>query len=155
MVRYADSGRDGQAARVTGERVRKQPPTPTKDQIQMDKILIKNLLLRGIIGINPEERVKKQDILINVVMWASIAQAAATDDIQYAVNYKSITKRIIEHVEASQDYLVEKLVTDIARLIFEENTAVQKVQVRVEKPGALRFAESVGIEIERTRADVE
>ncbi len=121
----------------------------------MDKILIKDLLLRGIIGINPEERVKKQDILINVVMWAETADAAATDDIAYAVNYKSIAKRIIDHVEASQDYLVEKLVADIARLVFEESDRVQKVQVRVEKPGALRFAASVGVEIERTRADFQ
>ncbi len=120
----------------------------------MDKILIKDLLLRGIIGINPEERVKKQDILINVIMWAETRQAAETDDIQYAVNYKSITKRIIDHVEASQDFLVEKLVNDIARIILTENDSVEKVMVRVEKPGALRFAESVGVEIERTRANL-
>lgn len=119
----------------------------------MDKIIVRDLLLRGIIGINPDERVKKQDILINLLMYADIRQAAASDDIADAVDYKRITKRIIEHVEEAQDFLVEKLVTDIARMILMENEAVQKVQVRVEKPGALRFAESVGIEIERTRAD--
>lgn len=117
----------------------------------MDKIIIKDLLLRGIIGINPEERVKQQDILINVVMFADINKAAGSDDIEDAVDYKTVTKRIIQHVEASSDFLVEKLVTDIARLVFEVNDKVAKVQVRVEKPGALRFAESVGIEIERTR----
>jgi dihydroneopterin aldolase len=57
-------------------------------------------------------------------------------------------------VEASADFLVEKLVTDLARLVITE-FGVERVQVRVEKPGALRFAESVGIEIERTRADFE
>ena len=121
----------------------------------MDKILIKDLLLRGIIGINPEERVKQQDILINVVMFADISKAANSDSIEDAVDYKTVTKRIIQHVEESSDYLVEKLVTDIARLVFEVNDKVSKVQVRVEKPGALRFAESVGIEIERTRAFFE
>lgn len=119
----------------------------------MDKIIVKDLLLRGIIGINPDERVKAQDILINVVMFADISAAAASDNIADAVDYKTITKSIIRHVENSSDFLVEKLVTDIARLILAATDQVTKVQVRVEKPGALRFARSVGIEIERTRAD--
>lgn len=118
----------------------------------MDKIIIRDLLLRGIIGINPDERVNMQDILINLVIYADISRAAASDSIEDAVNYKSITKRVIAHVEASSDQLVEKLVTDIARLILTE-FPVERVQVRVEKPGALRFAQSVGIEIERRRAD--
>lgn len=118
----------------------------------MDKIIIRDLLLRGIVGINPDERKNKQDILINMVIYADIRPAAASDDIADAVNYKSITKRVIQHVEASSDFLVEKLVTDIARLVLTE-FAVERVQVRVEKPGALRFARSVGVEIERTRAD--
>jgi FolB domain-containing protein len=118
----------------------------------MDKIIIKDLLLRGIIGINPDERVNKQDILINMVIYTDIRQAAASDAIEDAANYKSITKRVIDHVEHSADLLVEKLVTDIARIILTE-FPVQRVQVRVEKPGALRFARSVGIEIERTRED--
>ena len=120
----------------------------------MDKIIIRDLLLRGIIGINPDERVKQQDILINMIIWADIRQAAASDAIEDAVDYKSITKRVIEHVEASSDFLVEKLVTDLARLVITE-FGVERVMVRVEKPGALRFAESVGIEIERTRTDFE
>ena len=61
----------------------------------MDKIIIRDLLLRGIIGINPDERVKQQDILINMVIWADIRQAAASDAIEDAVDYKSITKRVI------------------------------------------------------------
>jgi FolB domain-containing protein len=118
----------------------------------MDKVIIKDLLLRGIIGINPDERVNKQDILVNVVMYTDTRPAAASDDIERAVNYRTIGKRIIQHVEASADLLVEKLVEDIARLIVTEY-AVERVVVRVEKPGALRFAGSVGVEIERARAD--
>ena len=118
----------------------------------MDKILIKDLLLRGIIGINPDERVNKQDILLNLVIFTDIRKAAASDDIADATNYKSITKRIIDHVESSPDFLVEKMVTDIARLVITE-FGVERVQVRLEKPGALRFADSVGIEIERTKED--
>lgn len=118
----------------------------------MDKILIKNLLVRGIVGINPEERVNKQDILITITMFASIRQASQSDDINDAVNYKNVAKRVIQHVENSADFLVEKLITDIARLILTE-FFVQKVVVKLEKPGALRFAQSVGVEIERTRKD--
>lgn len=119
----------------------------------MDKIIIKDLLLRGILGINPDERVKRQDILVNVVLYADIRAAAASDAIEDAVNYKTITKKVIKRVEEGSDFLVEKLVSDIARMILSEHPDVQKVLVRVEKPGALRFADSVGVEIERSRAD--
>lgn len=120
----------------------------------MDKIFVKDLLVRGIIGINPEERVKLQDIVINLTIFANIRRAAESDDIDDAVNYKSITKRVIEHVESSSDHLVEKLVTDIARIVLTEFVGVERVRVRVDKPGALRFAESVGIEIERSREEI-
>ncbi len=120
----------------------------------MDKIFVKDLLVRGIIGINPEERVKQQDIVINIILFADVRRAAQTDDIGHAVNYKSITKRVIEHVESSSDYLVEKLVSDIAQIILTEFEGVERVQVRVEKPGAVRFAQSVGIEIERSREEI-
>ena len=118
----------------------------------MDKIIIKDLLVRGIIGINDDERVNKQDILLNLTIFADTRPAAASDDIADAVNYRTITKRIIDHVESSADFLVEKLVNDIARIILLEFNA-ERVHVRVEKPGALRFARSVGVEIERKRAD--
>jgi len=120
----------------------------------MDNIIIKDLLVRSIIGINPDERIKKQDILINIVLFADVRQAAHSDDIADALNYKAITKRVIEHVEKSSDFLVEKLVSDIARLILME-FQIERVRVRVEKPGALRFANSVGIEIERTQRDFQ
>lgn len=118
----------------------------------MDKIIIRDLLVRGIIGINEDERVNKQDILINVVMYADTKAAAATDSIEDAVNYRTITKHIIRHVESSADFLVEKLVDDLARIILTEYN-VARVKVRVEKPGALRFAKSVGVEINRKKSE--
>ena len=118
----------------------------------MDKIVIRNLKLRGIIGVNDDERVNEQDILINLVMYANTRPAAASDNIKDAVNYRTITKHIIRHVVASADFLVEKLVSDIAQIVLTEYD-VERVIVRVEKPGALRFAESVGVEIDRTRSD--
>jgi FolB domain-containing protein len=118
----------------------------------MDKIIIKDLLIRGIIGINEDERINKQDILINLTIFTDFRRAAVSDDISDAVNYRSITKRIIGHVEDSSDFLVEKLVSDIARIIIVDFD-VSRVIARVEKPGALRFARSVGVELDRKRAD--
>lgn len=118
----------------------------------MDKILIKDLRVSGILGINPEERINKQDILINVVMFTDVRQAADSEDIEHAVNYKTISDRIVDRVENGSDLLVERLVTDLARIIVTE-FGVERVRVRVEKPNALQLAASVGAEIERTQAD--
>ncbi len=115
-----------------------------------DQILIRDLLLRTIIGINDEERRDRQDVLINLVLYADLRRAGQSDDIQDAVNYRTLIKRVIKLVEESQFYLVEKLAAAIAALCLED-ARVERVQVRVEKPGALRFARSVGVEIDRTR----
>jgi len=116
-----------------------------------DQIQIKDLLLRTIIGINEEERLKRQDVLINIVLYADTRAAGASDAIEDAVNYRTITKRVIKRVEESEFYLVEKLAAEIAAICLED-PLVEGAQVRVEKPGALRFARSVGVEIHRTRA---
>jgi D-erythro-7,8-dihydroneopterin triphosphate epimerase len=116
-----------------------------------DQIQIKDLHLRTIIGINEEERRDRQDVLINIVLYADTQAAGASDDIDDAVNYRTITKRIIKLVEESQFYLVEKMAAEIAAICLED-PRVEEVSVRVEKPGALRFARSVGVEIHHTRA---
>ena len=115
-----------------------------------DRIEIRDLLLRGILGINPEEREKAQDILINLTLFADLRPAGLTDDIADAANYRTITKRIIEHVERVGRFTVEALAADIAALCLQD-PRVLRARVRVEKPGALRFARSVGVEIERSR----
>ncbi|MCL7454262.1 MAG: dihydroneopterin aldolase [Anaerolineae bacterium] len=119
-----------------------------------DQIVIKDLLLRTIIGINEEERRNRQDVLINITLHADTRPAGACDDIEDAVNYRTITKRVIKRVEESSFYLVEKMAAEIAEICLED-PRVEAVDVRVEKPGALRFARSVGLEIRRTRTDVE
>jgi D-erythro-7,8-dihydroneopterin triphosphate epimerase len=127
---------------------------PTVSLEHLDKIKIKDLLVRGILGINPDERKNRQDILINVVMWADTRAAAISDNIADAVNYRTITKAIIEHVEHGEPMLVERLVAEIARICCKTDERVQAVEVSVEKPTALRFARSVGITIYRTREEV-
>lgn len=116
----------------------------------MDKIIIKNLSARGIIGLNDWEREKPQEILINIEVFTDIKQAAETDDIRYSVNYRTLAKKVQAHAETAERISVEALAEDIARICLEEPNA-QKVWVRVEKPGAVRFAQSVGVEIERSR----
>jgi FolB domain-containing protein len=117
-----------------------------------DKILIRDLLVRGIIGLNDWEREKQQDILINMILDIDVRAAALSDDVEDSLNYRSLTKAIVAHVESSSRFLVEALASDIARIAVLDFGA-NKVTVRVEKPGALRFAQSVGVEIERSRAD--
>lgn len=117
----------------------------------MDQIHIKNLLVRGIVGINPDERTKAQDILVNVTMTADTATAAASDDIADAVNYRTVAKSIISHVENGDPLLVERLVAEIAQICFDADSRIERVSVSVDKPGALRFAESVGVSIARNR----
>jgi len=118
----------------------------------MDIIHIEDLLLRAIIGINDDERSNKQDVIITLTLSADVSKAGETDCIDDAVNYRSVTKRIIEFVESSSFFLVEAMAVHISRIILTE-FPVEKVRVKVEKPGALRFARSVGIEIERERGD--
>lgn len=116
----------------------------------LDQILIQDLLLRTIIGINDEERRNKQDVLINIILWADTHTAGESDAIDDAVNYRTITKRVIALVEESQFFLVEKMAAEIAAICLGD-PRVERARVRVEKPGALRFARSVGVEIERDR----
>jgi len=118
----------------------------------MDKTFIKDLLVRGILGLRDWERKKPQDILINVTVFSDTTRAAETDDIAYCVDYSALTKKIQSHAETAARLTVEALANDLAKICLEQG-AVTKVIVCVEKPGAVRFAKSVGVEIERSRDD--
>ena len=116
----------------------------------MDQIFIKDLLVRGIIGINDWEREKPQDILINIIITADLTKAGETDDISYSINYRTIAKKAQSRAETAQRLTVEALAADIANICLEE-PGVIKVHVKVEKPNAVRFARSVGVEVERSK----
>lgn len=118
----------------------------------MDQIVIKDLLLRGVVGINPDERTNRQDILVNITMWTDTAAAARSDDIADAVNYRTVAKSIISHVEGGKPMLVERLAQEIADICLGTDERITETEVTVEKPGALRFARSVGIAIRRSRS---
>jgi FolB domain-containing protein len=118
----------------------------------MDKTFIKDLLVRGIIGVNDWERKKPQDILINVTVFSDTSRAGETDDIKDCVDYSALTKKMLVHAETAARLTVEALANDLAKICLEQ-AGVKKVIVRVEKPGAVRFAKSVGVEVERRRDD--
>lgn len=116
-----------------------------------DRIHIRDLALRCVIGVYPEERREKQDVVVNVVMETDHSAAAKSDRLEDAVDYKTIKKEIIRLVEGSSFNLIETLADRIARVCLS-NPKVQAATVTVDKPGALRFARSVAVEITRARS---
>jgi FolB domain-containing protein len=116
----------------------------------VDRVIIKDLLARGIIGVNDWEREKPQDILINIVAFTDTRRAASSDDLDASVDYRALAHKVREHAESAARFTVEALANDLAALCLED-PAVTGVTVRVEKPRAVRFAASVGVEVERHR----
>ena len=116
-----------------------------------DKIIIKNIHCFAVLGINPEERINKQNVVVNVTLHNDIEKAAVSRNIEDAVNYYEVAVVVKEFVEQAAALLVETLVTDIANLLLTNYQSVSQVTVRVEKPDAVPFAESVGVEIVRKR----
>jgi dihydroneopterin aldolase/D-erythro-7,8-dihydroneopterin triphosphate epimerase len=117
----------------------------------MDKIFIRDLALRCIIGIYPEERREKQDIVINIELHCDLQRAGRSDDLNDTVDYKSIKKAILALVEKSSYQLIESLAENIADIALADEK-VQQVIVTIDKPGALRFAKSSAVEITRNRS---
>jgi D-erythro-7,8-dihydroneopterin triphosphate epimerase len=119
---------------------------------RLDRIYIRDLMVRCIVGINQEERVNKQDIVINIILHADLRKPGTTDCIEDTIDYKAVKKRILALVEGSSFFLIERLAQVIADACLEE-AGVQCVRVSIDKPGALRFARSVAVEITRDRPE--
>jgi len=116
----------------------------------LDKIFIRDLRMRCILGIYPEERREKQDIDINIMLEVDLREACQSDRMDDTVDYKAVKKEVIAMVEQSRFFLVERLAQLIADICLKP-PRVERVSVRVAKPGALRFARTVEIEIHRER----
>ncbi|WP_456380168.1 dihydroneopterin triphosphate 2'-epimerase [Thiolapillus sp.] len=108
----------------------------------MVTIRIKNLRLRTYIGFNDDEMCKRQDVVVNVRFSYKADEAAETDDVKYAVNYRTITKEIIAFVEDGRFMLLERLAADVLDLVMKHEL-VSSAEVEVDKPNALRFSDSV------------
>ena len=115
----------------------------------MDKVFIEDLEIETIIGIFGWEREVKQIVNIRLEMDFDISKAGKTDNIDDALNYKSIGKGVINLVENSSFFLVEKMAEEVAKLVLK-NKEIKKVTVKVSKPGALRGSRNVGVKISRS-----
>jgi D-erythro-7,8-dihydroneopterin triphosphate epimerase len=148
----ADGGIRDQEAEA-GDRRRAVPRPACADGRQdgaQDRVFIRDLALRCIVGVDEQERREKQDVLIQITMHADLSRAGRTDALEDTIDYRALKKRILHLVEQSQFYLVEALAQSIADECLRESR-VERVQVAVEKPGALRFARTVGVKIVRSR----
>ena len=107
-------------------------------------IEIKNLRLRTFIGFNAEERTKRQDVVINIEIDYLISPLVLEDEVNEALNYKTITKQVIDLVENGKFLLLEKLVSDVLK-VCSHHPSVRRAKVSIDKPHALRFADSVSL----------
>jgi FolB domain-containing protein len=114
----------------------------------MDKILINNLHLRGILGVDAWERNRPQEIVVSVAAHTDLRKAAESDDVHDSVDYADLAKEIRALVDRTRRFTVEALAEDIAGVCLRRQ-GVRKVTIRVEKLKAVIGAESVGVEIER------
>lgn len=114
------------------------------------KIRVKNLRLRTFIGIKEEEINNKQDVIINLTILYHAQAAVEENEIEYALNYRTITKAIITHIENNRFALLERLTQDLVNLVMEYKE-VQYVEVEVDKPQALRYSDSVSVTLSGKR----
>lgn len=114
------------------------------------RIRIKNLRLRTFIGIKEEEINNRQDVLINARILYPADTAVTENEIDHALNYRTITKALISHVENNRFALLERLTQELLDIIMQHEQ-VRYAEVEVDKPHALRFAESVSITLSAER----
>ncbi|MFC3120223.1 dihydroneopterin triphosphate 2'-epimerase [Agaribacter flavus] len=118
--------------------------------LDLAKIRIKNLRLRTYIGINEDEIKNQQDVIINITIHYDAKKATDTDNMEDALNYKTITKAIIRLVEDNRFSLLEKLTADVLDLAAA-HPWVSYAEAEVDKPHALRFSDSVSLSLSCTK----
>lgn len=116
----------------------------------MARIRVKDLRLRTYIGIKEEEILNRQDVVINLTILYPAGDAVEVNQIDQALNYRTITKAVIRHVEENRFALLERLTQEILDLVMA-HAEVKYAEVEVDKPHALRFAESVSIALSAER----
>jgi len=116
----------------------------------MDKIFIDNLIVFGILGIHPHEQRKKQLIRISVEVTADITEASKNDDVEKTIDYSALSENIIQFIDDSSYGTIEALIEALADRILK-NFDIESVWLRIEKPNAVPQADSVGVEIERSK----
>ncbi|MGH8210790.1 MAG: dihydroneopterin aldolase [Steroidobacteraceae bacterium] len=118
-----------------------------------DRVFLRGLTAECIIGFIDWERRVRQTVVIDLELPVDCRHAAVTDDVADTIDYKKVAKRVLAFIEASEFKLVETLAQRLAMLILEE-FGIEWVRLCVNKPGAIRNSRDVGVEIERSRADL-
>ena len=116
----------------------------------MDTLFLRDLTVYAIVGVNPDERVERQPVTVNVELGCDLAAPCASDRLEDTVNYKILQDRIVHEAETSRFLLIERLAQRIAEICLDE-PKVATVTVTVDKPRALRFTRSAAVRIVRTR----
>jgi len=115
-----------------------------------DRILIEGLRVSCVIGVNESERTAKQEVVLDIALHADVRAAGRSDDIADTVDYGAVARSVAEHVAGSSFRLLEALAESVADVCLAD-ARVTRVDVRVRKPGALRLADTAGVEITRDK----
>ncbi len=115
-----------------------------------DQVHIRDLRVRTIIGVNPDERTRQQEIVLNITLYTDHS-AAVSDDIADVIDYSTLNKKVIALVEGSQFFLIEKLALAVTELCMSDER-VSRAIVTVDKPGVVRYTRSVAVTVDRSRA---
>ncbi|MEI6516095.1 MAG: dihydroneopterin aldolase [bacterium] len=116
--------------------------------MELDKLRIRELRVRGRVGVTAGERRLPQEVVMTVTMHADLARSCRSDALRDTVDYKAVKKAILAGCEAKSFKLIERMAQYVAELALSDSR-VQRVDVKIEKPGALRFARSSEVEISR------
>ncbi|MEI8122897.1 MAG: dihydroneopterin aldolase [bacterium] len=117
---------------------------------ELDKLRIRELRVRARVGVTREERRLPQEVIVTVTMHADLARSCRSDSLRDTVDYKAVKKAILAECESKSFKLIERMAQRIADLALSDSR-VRRVDVVVQKPGALRFAECSEVEIVRIR----
>jgi FolB domain-containing protein len=109
-------------------------------------LFIKNLSVKCVIGVNPYEREREQEVRMQIFLWTDIAKASRSDNLEDTLDYSAIYKKVVQRLEHSKFYLIERLAYEVATICLQ-HPLTRKAKVIVEKIEALEKAESAGIEL--------
>lgn len=116
----------------------------------MDKIILKDLKIATIIGVFPEERLNRQELVFNIELGCDLSKAGLSDKLDDSIDYTKVEKAVLTLGEQSQFFLLEKLAEETAALCLEM-PGVKSVNVMIEKAGVLKHGRSVVVEIQRNK----
>ncbi|PWN54351.1 Dihydropteroate synthase [Violaceomyces palustris] len=136
--------------------------SPSSSWATHDKVIVRDLVINTILGVNPWEREDRQDVRLNLVIYSGLERlrqasrktSGVADVVNRPHNYRTIVRSISDYVEASSYKTVESLATSIARVAIMQNR-VERIKVRVDKPSAIMYADSAGVEVDRSRSFFE